>query len=58
MNTASTAKAMEIVVSNKDDTQAAIGSILGFKKYGIPVYQKNIGDEKNNHTVFAVLKKH
>lgn len=55
VNTTSTTKAMEIVVSNKDDTQAAIGSILGLKKYGIPVYQKNISDVKENYTIFAIV---
>ncbi|WP_249870980.1 prephenate dehydratase [Oceanobacillus saliphilus] len=54
--TTSTGKAAE-VVSESNDSIAAIGNKLAAKEYGLKILKENVHDYPNNHTRFLVLTK-
>jgi chorismate mutase/prephenate dehydratase len=58
IKTDSTAKAIEKIASNNILDAAAIGNEPAFKKYGLKILEKDIGNTKGNKTKFAVLGNH
>lgn len=54
---ADTASAAKFVETNKDNSQAAIGSTLAAEIYGLDILQENIQDADHNTTRFLILSR-
>lgn len=53
----STAAAMEEIKEHNLKNVAAIGAWVGAEKYGLKIVEENIGNSKENYTMFVILSK-
>lgn len=57
MDVESTAYAMKQISQRELRRVAAIGSLMGLKKYGLKVLDEDIGNDKENYTTFIALER-
>lgn len=56
IETPDTALSVENIMAKQDPTQAAIASALAAEIYGATILARNIQDDSNNATTFAIIK--